>query len=214
MTSLTVLYCTSNRENPAFEQRVQATLVTNSSPLPIISVSQQPINLGTNICIGDIGASPENYFKQMLIGAEAATTPYICTAEADFLYPPDYFQFRPYRPDMFYLAGPLYVLYSSGRRMCRFYSKRPVEAACIVGRDHLIYSLKHYMVPGANTRTSKLCDLGWRKIIHLSAPIITFKTGNGLHWSTPMSIRSWDSELPYWGSATNVLRRYYENTTI
>jgi hypothetical protein len=214
MPNLTVLYYTSNCEHPEFERRIRETLKANAGTTPIVSVSQHPIDLGTNICVGDIGASPINCLRQVLIAAEAATTPYVCTAEADFLYPPAYFQFQPYRPDMFYLAAPLYVLYAGGRRSRRFYKKHSVEAACIVGRDHLITCLKHYTSLATIPWASRLCAQGAHKTIHLETPIITFKTGYGLHWSTPMSLRGYALALPYWGSAADLVRRYCENTAL
>jgi len=167
-----------------------------------------------NICVGDIGASPINCLRQVLIAAEAATTPYVCTAEADFLYPPDYFQFLPYRTDMFYLAAPLYVVYTQGRRALRFYRKPNVEAACIVGRDHLIRSLRCYTALATIPEGARLCDQGRSKTIHLASPVITFKTGRGLHWSTPMRVHTYDLTLPYWGSAADLVRRYCENAAL
>ena len=64
--------------------------------IPLISVTHKPMNFGTNICVGDIGRSHLNIYRQILIGAKAATTPYVALCEDDIFYTPGYF--RCYRP--------------------------------------------------------------------------------------------------------------------
>lgn len=97
----TILYYTGNRKHPEFEARVRDTLVKNNPGLPIVSVSQKPLNLGKNICVGDVGASYLNVYRQMFIGAQAVDTEYIVFAEDDFLYPPEYFAFEPQGGDFY-----------------------------------------------------------------------------------------------------------------
>lgn len=63
--------------------------------LPVISVSQKPIEFGKNICIGDIGASTYNLYTQVLIGAKAVRTEYVALCEDDCLYPSSHFTVRP-----------------------------------------------------------------------------------------------------------------------
>src|SRR5438132_1087410 len=92
---VTILYYTSNREDPEFEARVKQNLLKVCGDLPIISISQKPIKLGKNICIKDVGTSGFNMFRQVEIGCKLAETPFVISAEADCLYPPDYFQFIP-----------------------------------------------------------------------------------------------------------------------
>ncbi|MCK9371413.1 hypothetical protein M0R04_15975 [Candidatus Dojkabacteria bacterium] len=54
--SATIVYCSSNMEKEEFEGKIKENLVKVCGDLPIISVTQKPINLGTNICVGeDIG---------------------------------------------------------------------------------------------------------------------------------------------------------------
>ena len=96
-TDLTVIYYTNNLEKPEFEGRIQKTLKesTDSLGVPIISVSQKPIDFGKNICVGGVGASSQNAFRQLQIGAMEAKTRFVCPAEADFLHPREYFEFVP-----------------------------------------------------------------------------------------------------------------------
>ena len=86
----------------------------SAGEIPIISVSQKPVELGTNICVGDIGRSMESYWMQMLAGAEAVTTKYTAVAEQDNFYPKSYFDFRPSDDDTFYYNFNYMVLHYSG----------------------------------------------------------------------------------------------------
>ena len=80
----TIIYYTSNREKESFENVIIDELkkvAKEVGDIPIVSVSQKPIDLGKNICIGDVGANDINLMKQILLGCEAATTPYVFMAE-------------------------------------------------------------------------------------------------------------------------------------
>ena len=95
MNDATIIYYTSNREDPAFEQRVRENILKNSGGLPIISVSHQPIDFGKNICVGDVGTSGFNMFRQVQIACEAATTQFVISAEAARVFPatrPDFYR--------------------------------------------------------------------------------------------------------------------------
>ncbi|MCK9371410.1 hypothetical protein M0R04_15960, partial [Candidatus Dojkabacteria bacterium] len=96
----TILYYSSQREKPEFEFKIIDNLLKVCGDLPIISITHFPMDLGHNICVGDVGCSGFNMFRQVLLGCEAANTTFIISAEADCLYPPDYFTFRPERTDV------------------------------------------------------------------------------------------------------------------
>src|SRR3989344_5995103 len=139
-TKATIIYYTSNRENPQFEQRVQENLLKVSGGLPIISVSQKPIKLGTNICVGDVGVSGFNMFRQVQFALTVAKTPFVISAESDCLYPPDYFEFVPPRLDACYRNSNLYVM--PDRRDFFFYKKEGATHAQVVGREFYLKSLR------------------------------------------------------------------------
>jgi hypothetical protein len=117
---MTILYYTSNRENPAFEQRVRDNIIQTCCDLSIISVSQKPIDFGTNICVGDVGTSGFNMFRQVQIGLREVKTDFVISAEADCMYPQDYFTFVPPKLDVAYRDSNLYVM---GRHRDYFYYK-------------------------------------------------------------------------------------------
>ena len=139
MSDLTVIYYTSNREKELFESRIRQSLLDVIGDLPLISVSQKPIDFGKNICVGDVGVSSQNAFRQLQIGAMEAKTRFVCPAESDFLYPKEYFEFRPPREDIFYIMAPLWVCFHQ-RGFAKVFCEKPrgSESTVIVGRDYLI----------------------------------------------------------------------------
>ena len=78
MSETTVVYYTHNQEIPSFEKRIQASILEHKGDLPIISVSQKPIDFGENICVGEQGVNSLNTWRQVLIGCQAAKTRFIC----------------------------------------------------------------------------------------------------------------------------------------
>ena len=95
MNDVTILYYTANVEDELFERKIRKNILKNKGDLPIISVSQKPIDFGDNICVGEHEPCYLNLFRQIQIGLEKVRTTFIITTEADFLYPPDYFTFVP-----------------------------------------------------------------------------------------------------------------------
>ena len=114
---ITILYYTSNRIPKHFAESVRAQLLSASLVpdgssvsiredgklnggfcIPIVSVSQKPLDFGKNICVGEIGVTTLNLYRQVLIAAKAAETPYVALCEDDCLYLPSHF--TNYRPPM------------------------------------------------------------------------------------------------------------------
>jgi len=80
--------------NPYFLENTKKYLLKAIGDLPMVIVSQKPTMFGDNTineCIGDIGRSHLNIYKQMLIGAKIATTEYVALAEDDILYSYEHF---------------------------------------------------------------------------------------------------------------------------
>lgn len=97
---LTIIYYTSNwldTANPEFLRSTRKQLNKVAGDYPIISVSQRPVAFGNRmICVGEIGRSHLNIYRQLLAGAKEAKTPFIATAEDDILY--SHSHFRTHRP--------------------------------------------------------------------------------------------------------------------
>lgn len=92
---ITVLYLTDNRIDQQIMALCQRHLLAAAGDNPIVSVSQQPIDLGRNICVGEIGSSWLNLYRQQLAGLEVVDTEFVAIAEHDVIYSVDHFGWQP-----------------------------------------------------------------------------------------------------------------------
>jgi glycosyltransferase involved in cell wall biosynthesis len=135
---LTILYYTANVASKEMEREVISRLKKSINGQPIISISQKPMDLGTNICVGDTGRSLQNIYRQVLVGAEKATTEYVALVEDDCFYTPEHFEYRP-KADFAYNLNR-WLLHKSENVFS--YRKRPILSQCIAKRVPLIKNLK------------------------------------------------------------------------
>jgi hypothetical protein len=156
---LSLVYYTANKVEDAFAERVRQHLVEVSAPgYTLISVSQKPIpGFGHNICVGDIGFSIYNVYVQLLVGAKAATTPWICCAEDDYLYHPSHFELRPPR-DAFGYNHARWNLDDSG---IYWWRGRATMGMCIVWRELLIDTLEERFAKFPTPLVSREEHRGW-----------------------------------------------------
>lgn len=211
----TIVYYTSNREKPEFEQKIREHVLKSCGDLPIISVSQKPIDLGKNICVGDVGASGFNMFRQVLIGCEAVATKFVISAEADCLYPPDYFTFIPSKDDVCYRNNNIYVMAHQKNFFRRKYEGSTF--AQIVGRDYYIKRLQELFQDApewsAEEKSFPKERLGkadvFDKIEYYTTenPCLSFKSGQGMR-SYSHSDRTPVYELSYWGEAAKLIKKF------
>lgn len=211
----TIIYCSSNKEDPKFEWKIQNTLIESCGDIPIISVTQKPIDLGVNICVGDVGASGFNFFRQTLIACEAATSRFVISAEADCLYPPDYFEFDPPKDDVCYRNSNLYVM--PDKRNFFFYKGEGATHAQIVGREFYIKTLKELFknAPQWSIEEMNFPKERWKKedvfnkveMYKTENPVIQIKTHRGLRYYTN-SDRTPIYSIPYWGEGKELRPQY------
>lgn len=95
LNDLTIIYYTANVVPVKFAQKVRNQLWKAKGNLPLISVSQKPLRFGENICVGQIGRSHLNIYRQALVGAKTAKTKYIALCEDDVLYSTQHFEYQP-----------------------------------------------------------------------------------------------------------------------
>lgn len=244
MTDLTLLYYTANQIDYAFMHRVRAELPANVigdqddgaeafERLPrIVTVTQQPDQWGCNICVGEIGPSIYNCYQQILIGARAATTPFVACVEDDSLYVPEHFTYRP-RADVFAYNVNRWVItrrLSDDRRSrtAFFYWRRRTQMAqCIAPRALLIETLEERFakfpdpVPdplakaagwGEPGRYERLLGLPPRRFEHFETaqPNVTFNHARGLmgRRQTQPTDTVCD-DLPPWGEANPLWDRIH-----
>lgn len=209
------IYASSNMEDPKFEERIRENILKNCQ-LPIISVTQKPIDLGTNICVGDkIGVTGFNFFRQVLIGMQNSDADYVVSAEADTVYGPDYFRFVPPTLDVPYRNSNLYVM--GDHRNYWYYKPEGATHSQAVGRKFYMETLEK-LFEGApkwsateknfpKERNGK--DDIFDKIEHFTTeiPVFQIKTHRSMRYFT-RSEREPIHELPHWGEGKNV-REYY-----
>ena len=217
MTRSTIIYYTSNREKPDFEERVRENILKVKGDLPIISVSHKPIDFGKNICVGDVGTSGFNMFRQVQIALREADTDFVISAESDCLYPPDYFQFIPPRLDMCYRTDNLYVMPDA--RDYFFYKKEGATHAQVIDRQFYLDTLNRlfqdapeWSVEEKNFPKERLRQEDVflpHEIAHWTTenPIFQIKTHRGMRYYT-RSDRTPILELPYWGNGKSA-RAFY-----
>ena len=110
---ITLLYYSAHSLPPKTEENIRNELIkTVGKRYPIISVTQKPVNLGKNICVGEIGKSHYNCYKQILIGLKEVKTEFVACCEDDSLYNLEHFNYRPdkisYNKHMWFLEHHTY----------------------------------------------------------------------------------------------------------
>ncbi|OGE35676.1 hypothetical protein A3E66_04400 [Candidatus Daviesbacteria bacterium RIFCSPHIGHO2_12_FULL_37_16] len=217
----TILYYTSNHEDPVFEQKIIDSLLENCGNLPIVSVSQKPIKLGQNICVGEVGQSYVNEWRQILIGAKVATTEYLIMAESDFLYPPEYFQFKP-KDENIYRYDNIWIMWlekDEKYKHYNFHRKHYSEGAQIVRREYFINLLEKYLEQFPDWYNKSYNELKSRispyyyesyTFFHGENPCISMKTRNGTSSSTGIlhGKPNISKNLPYWGNVNDLRSKF------
>lgn len=135
--SITLIYYTANAVAKGIEYSVLRGL--RGHGLPIVSVSQEPMQLGKNIVVPK-EKSLTNIYRQVLIGAKAATTDYVALCEDDCLYTKEHFKYRPTKPFAYNLNR--WMLHLDQDQKVFSYRERPVLSQCIAHRKTLIECLE------------------------------------------------------------------------
>jgi len=209
----TIIYYTSNIENEFFEKKIRDNILRQTD-LPIISVSHKPIEFGKNICIGEKPVCYLSLWKQQLIGLKEAKTKYCITAEADCLYPPEYFTFIPERDDLVYRYKNVWCFWDN---KSRFWQKPCMEGAQMCNRKYWIERLEQVLE--SHKEWQELSREGNRKIaLNIfkgddrtswnGNPVLTFKTDKAISRKTALSRTPAVRELPYWGEANLIHNKY------
>lgn len=213
----TIIVYTSNREDPIFEQKVIDDMLSKIGNMPIVSVSQKPISLGQNVCIGDVGVSELNCRKQILMACKLAKTEYVVTAETDILYPPEYFNFKPTGHNL-YRYNNNWVMWLKDENRKNFYHKpTSFDRAQIVKRDYFIDLLEKFLKPFPgwypNNKIKPPHNPYYktpRQYMPSKKPLIHIKTGFSMHYTTGLDERpkSTRKSLPYWGNVQTLRKRF------
>lgn len=223
---LTIIYYTANTVPIRFAEKVRRQISTVGQRVPIISVSHKPLNFGRNICVGNIGRSHLNIYRQALLGAKAAETRYIALAEDDILYSPDHFNCHKPTPGCFAYNMNVWSLYTWTKPPIFSYKDRINLSGLICERnlfieameerftkwpDDSVTPIRNWAEPG---KYEKNLSVTARSIeeFYSEVPNIAFSHPTALSFDN-LGVRKKLGNLrvttvPYWGTAEQVLKIY------
>lgn len=213
----TIIYYSSGREDENLEMNVKRNILLNCGDIPIVSVTQKPTKFGHNICVGDVGVSGFNMFRQVQIALSNVETDFVISAESDCLYPPDYFEYTPSRKDVCYRTSSLYVM--PDKRRFYFHKKEGATHAQVVGTEFYLKRLEELFKDAPQWSEEEKNfpkERGYGVDIfndieyyELENPIVQIKTHKGMRYYTN-SDRTPIYNLPWWGDGGNFRKQYYE----
>jgi hypothetical protein len=227
--NLSVIYYTPNYKDETFAEKIRQALLKTIGKTPLISVSQKPLKFGHNICIGDIGRSPRNVYKQMLIGAKEATTDYVGMAEDDTLYHPAHF-------DSHYLPPLTRFGFNMSRWSICPWLKPPVYSFVPTPCNSNMIAPRKLLIKLIEKRTEMYPDVEVGKLWNeptkydekfgigkyyvfkfMTAPTVSFTHYESLGFDFLKKrkrihpFRAYD--IPYWGKVSDLLKQYYDGYT-
>ncbi len=210
---LTIIYYSSNHEDPIFEKKITDRIKAQIGTTRLISVTHKPMDFGENICVGDVGLSDYNIYRQIQIACLNTYTKFVCTAEADCLYPPTgYFDFQPPDAGSAYHLRNLHILWK-GEDV--YHAKAFSLCALFTNRYYLLSRLDRCLNDSEQWRPKHKRGHpifnkwnGWVEEFN-KISVINIKTGQGMrgHTGTETNFGAKPvEELPYWGKAVNLLK--------
>src|SRR3990167_4043889 len=156
----TVLYITDNQLDGRIDTLCKKNIIESIGDLPLISVSQKPIDFGENICVGGMGRSSLIINIQMKKGLEKVKTEFIAIAEHDCLYTPEHFLFTPLGNVFWYNENVWALQYTSIIKpqfdgMFSFFKGRKANSQLICRTD--------IMIKATQDRIDMMSDPDWLK---------------------------------------------------
>jgi hypothetical protein len=209
-----VIYISSSREKPEFENKIIKDMMEKKGDLPVYSVTQKG-GPGINKCVGtDIGVSGFNFCRQLQMVIEMVKEDYVISCEADCLYSPDYFTWVPPTLDIYRNSNNYVIPYHKDY----FLNKFSQTAFQVAGRDVYLKRLNFILAgqPQWNTKMRNFPkEIGLelldhereQKMFKTEFGCFQFKTGDGMRpYTSSDNKRIW--ELPYWGTAKALRKEY------
>lgn len=150
MAEKTIIYLTDGSLDEALATRVREILVREAGAIPIVSVSQRPVDLGRNVCLGEIGRSWMSLYSQILAGIDACDTPYIGIAEHDCLYSHEHLAWTPPSDGVFFYNFNCWLVQWGGNHpeldgMYSYWPKRYALSQLVCRKELLKQSTEEVM---------------------------------------------------------------------
>lgn len=222
-SNITIIMLTANKVPKKWALFHKEKLLEAAGSSPIITISREPLDWGTNILqTEEYGIS--NIYFQLLRGAKLATTDYIGVAEDDILYPREHFEYRP-PADTFAYNKNRFNVFTWGKPVY-FWKDRMGNSTLIAPRQLTIEALEERFNKYPNGTPEGLTG-------ELGRPNIEDKLGvkrqKSLWFETEVSIIKIDHEygmdrlarthrkgrgplqaydIPYWGKAEDIIKKF------
>lgn len=222
---ITILYITMNLMSKKWVDFQNHHLLKAADGAPIISISRQPMTLGTNLI--DTGTPGYwNLYLQILRAAKIADTKYVALAEDDVLYTRAHFhEFRPPMDKVAYDRSR-WSLFTWEKEPFFCLRQRISNCSMIAPREYLISALEERQTRWPNGPDEKLLgEVGRSKVdsrlnvsqrgcveFYSYGPIVQLNHPNGhdatqrTQWKRHGQVRAFD--IPYWGPAKEILKYY------
>jgi len=246
---LTIIYYTANhleKENPVFANNVKKQLIRAIGDYPLIIVSQKYFPVDDilaqkqgdpplNVCVGDIGRSHLNIYKQIMIGCQHAKTKYVAMAEDDILYSYEHFHTKVPDKDVFlYDMNKLSLFTWTKPPLFSFRHSRMVVNQLIAPRKMLQEAMEERFARREELNKKGIKDEKFLKYWgdpgryekHLG---VTVRERDNFMCTCPSIVFTHELafgylsrgkrkrlgdlriiEVPFWGKAEDVLKYYYE----
>jgi hypothetical protein len=200
---------------------------------PILAVSQKPMDWGgnfTNYCVGNIGRSHLNIYRQIMIGCQQAKTKWVAMAEDDILY--SWEHFHNYAPDeekFAYDMNKWSIFTWNDPPLFSFRMKRKVVNALIAKREMLKDAMEERFAKFPDESKINLSVWGdpgrYEEYLHVTireteefyseCPNIVFSHPLAYGYESRGKRKKMGDlkaiELPYWGKASDILKLYSLN---
>lgn len=145
------MYLTDNSLAKHIDVLCRKNLIREARDIPIISVSQKPIKLGRNICVGEMKRGWISLYKQSLAGLNKIKTKYVAIAEHDCLYTYEHFSFIPPTDDIFYYNHSCWLVQWGGNHpelngMYSYWPNRYAYSQLVCNRNLLKRSIEERLM--------------------------------------------------------------------
>jgi hypothetical protein len=223
-SDITIIMLTANRVPKKWAEYHKEILLEAAGGSPIITISREPLNWGTNLLDTEPYTISNIYF-QLLRGAKAATTNYIGVAEDDTLYPKEHFEFRP-PTDTFAYNMNRFGVFRWSRRPTYFWKDRFSNSTLIAPRKLTIEALEerfakypdgtpsHFTGELGRQNIEDKLGVTRRKATWFSTEISIVRIDHELgidrlsrtHRKGMGILRAYD--IPYWNKAEDLVKRF------
>lgn len=211
----TVLYYSADTEDDKLAEFVRQNILKTKGNLPLISVTQKPHpDFGENICVGVHDNCYANEFRQIQVGLEKVKTKYVIVAEADSLYPSDYFRFKPTELGYLYRYDNVWVAFNGS---FNYYFKNFSDSSQMLETEKWLTELNKLFIDQKKWFSKKDTVIlppykrTDPKHIWTGPPVVTFKTGDGVSPLTNYKRNvSPQPSLPYWGSLNKLREEIWQ----